>query len=180
MTILSVQYCIVLRASVSDIGKDPQTLLDEDDDMSPEDEAVGIAIPDGFRPQESRPATLDGSVVKRGVLVRLSMEWFGGLITRKSQERTKDLYDYRVHLEEDQSVRSLKLPLGAYSTESSAAGGAWVLLQPNEEEQREGAAVAGGEQNSQLGGSAAGGNPAVCSSRGRTLAPNVRNVDHVL
>ena len=107
------------------------------------------------------------------------MGWFGGLITRKSQERTKDLYDYRGHLEEDQSVRSLKLPLGAYSTESSAAVGAWVLLQPNEEEQREGAAVGGGGQNSQLGGSAAGGNPAVCG-RGRTLTPNVRNVDHVL
>ena len=51
------------------------------------------------------------------------MGWFGGLITRKSQERTKELYDYRVHLE-DQSVRSMKLPLGAYSTETSAAVGA--------------------------------------------------------
>lgn len=149
---MSVQFYIVLRAGVSDIGKDPLTLLDEDDDdMSPEDEAVGMAIPGGFRLQESRPAALDGSLVKRGVLVRLSIGWFGGLIARKSQERTKDLYDYRVHLEEDQSVRSLKLPLGAYSTESSAAVGAWVLLQPNEEEQTEGAAVGGGGQNSQFG-----------------------------
>ena len=91
--------------------------------MSLEDEAIGMVIPDGFRLQESRSAALDNSFVKRGVLVRLSMGWFGGLITRKSQERTKELYDYRVHLE-DQSVRSMKLPLGAYSTETSAAVGA--------------------------------------------------------
>ena len=39
------------------------------------------------------------------------MRWFGGRITRKSQESTKELYDYRVHLGEDQSVRSMKLPL---------------------------------------------------------------------
>ena len=60
----------------------------------------------------------------------------------------------------------------------------WVrgfcYIQPNEEGQRESAAVGGGGQNRQLGGSAAGGNPAVCSSRGRTLTPNGRNVDHVL
>ena len=44
-----------------------------------------------------------------------------------------------MHLEEDQSVRSLKLPLGAYSTESSAeVVSVWVLLQLNEEEQTEG------------------------------------------
>ena len=41
-------------------------------------------------------------------------------------------------------MSSLKLPLGAYSTESSAAVGAWVLLQPNEEEQTEGETVGGG------------------------------------
>ena len=54
-----------------------------------EDEAVGIAIPDGFRRQESSPATLliDGSLVKRGVLVRLRMGWFGGLITGNSKQR---------------------------------------------------------------------------------------------
>ena len=59
------------------------------------------------------------------------MAWFGGLITPKSQERTKELYDYRVHLE-DQSVRSMKLPSRPYSTETSAAVGAWVLLERND------------------------------------------------
>ena len=77
--------------------------------MSPDDKAIGMVVPDGFRLQESRPAALDSSLVKRGVLVRLSMGWFGGLITRQSQERTKHVYDYRVHLVEDQSVRSMKL-----------------------------------------------------------------------
>ena len=86
--------------------------------MSPDDEAIGMVVPDGFRLQESRPAAVDSSLVKRGVLVRrLSMGWFGGLITRHSQERTKHVYDYRVHLVEDQSVRSMKLPLDAYSTD---------------------------------------------------------------
>ena len=116
--------------------------------------------------------------MKRGVLVRLSMGWFGGLITRKSQERTKEVYDYRVHLEEDQSVRSMKLPLGAYSTETSAAVGAWVLLQRNDTEQT-GGTVGNVGQNSQLGDSQAGGEKPAVSSRGRALTPNVRNVDHV-
>ena len=35
--------------------------------------------------------------------------WFGGLNARKSQERTNEVYGYRVHLEEDKSVRSMKL-----------------------------------------------------------------------
>ena len=63
-------------------------------------------------------------------------------------------------------MRRVKLPLVAYSTESSAAVGAWVLLQPDEEEQTEGAAVGGGGQNNQLGGSSDGGNPAVSSMGG--------------
>ncbi|CAN0112036.1 unnamed protein product, partial [Ascophyllum nodosum] len=84
--------------------------------MSPDDDAIGMVVPDGFRLQESRPAARDSSLVKRGVLLRLSMGWFCGLKTRQSQERTKHVYDYRVHLAEDQSVRSMKLPLDAYST----------------------------------------------------------------
>ena len=91
-----------------------------------------MVIPDGFRLQESRPAALENSLVKRGVLGTIRMGWFGFLITRKSQERAKELYDYRLHLEENQSVRSMKLPLGAYSMETSAAVGAWVLLERND------------------------------------------------
>ena len=79
---------------------------------------------------------------------------------------------------EDQSVRSMKLPLGAYSTETSAAVGAWVLLDSNDKEQT-GGTVGGGGQNSQLGDSEAGGEKSATSSRGRTLTPNVGNVDHV-
>ena len=146
--------------------------------MSPEDEAFGTVITDGFRLHESRPPGLANSLVKRGVLVRLSMGWFGGLITRKSQERTKELYDYRVHLEEDQSVRSMKLPLGASRTKTSAAVGAWVTLERNDKDQT-GGAVGGCGQKSQLGDSETGGEkPAVCG-RGRALTPNVRNVDHI-
>lgn len=49
--------------------------LPDDDDMLPEDYAIGMGIPDPFRCQASRPAVLDSSVVKRGVLVRLGMRW---------------------------------------------------------------------------------------------------------
>ena len=64
------------------------------------------------------------------------MGCFGGLIIRQSQERTKHVYDYhRVHLAEDQNVRSMKLLLDAYSTDPNAWVGAWVLLEPNDEEQ---------------------------------------------
>ena len=120
------RYAIVVWISGgSDDGKDQLTLLDDDDDMSPDDEAIGMVVPDGFRLQEARPAALDSSLVKRGVLVRLSMGWFGGLITRHSQERTKHVYDYRMHLVEDQSVRSMKLPLDAYSTGPNVGVGAW-------------------------------------------------------
>ena len=48
--------------------KDPLTQLDDEDDMSPEDEATGMVIPDGLRLQESRPADLDNFLLKSGVL----------------------------------------------------------------------------------------------------------------
>ena len=147
--------------------------------MSPDDEAIGMVVPDGFRPQGLRPADLDSSLVKRGVLVRLGMGWFGGLISRWSQERTKHVYDYRVHLAEDQRVRSMKLLLDAYSTDPNAGVGAWVLLEPNDEEQT-GDVVGGSRQECQLvvTEEAGGERPAVSSTR-RTLTPNVRNVDRV-
>ena len=106
------------------------------------------------------------------------MGWFGCLITRKSHECTKELYDYRVQFEEDQSVRSMKLPLGEYSTETSAAVGARDLLERNDKERTRGA-IGGGGQDSQLGDSEAGEENPVISSRGRALTPNVRNADHV-
>ena len=106
------------------------------------------------------------------------MGWFGGLFTRKSQGRTEEVYDYRVHHEEDQSVRSMKLPICAYSTETSAAVGAWVLLERNGKQQAGGAVGVGG-QNSQLGDSQAGGEKTAASSWGRALTPSVHHADQV-
>ena len=68
----------------------------------------------------------------RGVLVRRGMGWFVGLITPKSQGRAKNVYVYRVHLEADQSVRSMNLLLAAYSTVNGAPVGAWGFLEPND------------------------------------------------
>ena len=65
--------------------------------------AIGMVVSDGIRLQESRPAPLGYSSMKRVVLVRLGTRWFGSFITRKSQERTKGLYDHHlVHLEAHQ------------------------------------------------------------------------------
>ena len=139
---------------------DELALLDEDDSVDPEDEIRGMEIPDGFGVQASKPAALDSSLLQRGVFVRLGMGWFGGLIIRQSQERTRHLYDYRVQLQEDQSTRSMKLPLEKYSGDPDAVVGSWVLLQRNVAEQGE-ATVA---------------TPRVSRS-GRTITPNVTLVD---
>ena len=72
----------------------------------------------------------------------------------------------------------MKLPLGTYSTETSAAVGAWVLLERKDKDPT-GGAVGGSGQNSQLGDSEAGGEKPAVSGRGRVLTTNVRNVDHV-
>ena len=94
------------------------------------------------------------------------MGWFCDLTTRKSQERTKEVYDYRVHLGEDQSVRSMKLSSGAHTARKQARR--WVrgfYLGWNDKEQTGGTVKAGG-QNSQLGDSQAGGEKPAVSSRG--------------
>ena len=66
----------------------------------------------------------------------------------------------------------------AYGTEASAAVGAWVLLEPKEERQTESTAEGGGH-NSQLRHTQAGIGRSAVSSRGRTLTPNMRNVNLV-
>ena len=90
------------------------------------------------------------------------------------------MFDDRVQLDQDQSVvRSMKLPLDAYNTQASAAVRARVLLvEPKEERQTEGTAEGGGH-NSRLGHTQAGVRRSAVSSRGRTLTPNVRNIDLV-
>lgn len=123
------------------------TLLDDDDDMV----AGRLFLLCGdsrFCLQASGPAALDSFFSKScstAVLARLGTRWFSGVITRKSQEQTQHVYDYRVQLEQDQSKRIMKLLLRAYSTEINKRGGGCVdLLEPDEEEQTEGTAVEGG------------------------------------
>ncbi|CAM9092126.1 unnamed protein product [Laminaria digitata] len=65
----------------------------------------------------------------------MGMGWFGGSVTRESQERTRHVNDYRVHFEVDQSTRSMKLPLEMYSGDPDAEVGSWVLLERSTAEQ---------------------------------------------
>ncbi|CAN0166814.1 unnamed protein product, partial [Pylaiella littoralis] len=90
---------------------------------------MGMSIPDGFQLQPSPPPALDQSLVKRGVLVKLGLGWFGGVLTRRAHHGSRDNYDYRVTLHSDGSTSSMKLPLESYSTDVDAAVGAWVLLE---------------------------------------------------
>ena len=165
---------ILCSSGVFNNGKDLQTLLDDEGDMSPDGEAIVMVIPDWSRPQESRPAAPDIYLIKRGVLARPNKGWFDGLITRKSQERMKVVFDYRVHPEADQSVRSRKIPLAACSTENSAAGGEWFVLEVNGPEKTRGTVGRSGRNYHRGGTKAGGGRPAV-SRRGRALRPNVRH-----
>lgn len=143
---------------------DELALLDDDDSMDPEDEKQCMEIPDGYRLQASKPADLGSFLLQRGVLVRLGMRWFGGLITRQSQERPCHLYDYRVLLEVDQSTRSMKLPLEKYTGEPDAVVGSWVLLEKN---------TAGRTNSAAVEAVAAAG----VSRSGRVRMPNVTLVD---
>ncbi|CAB1111412.1 unnamed protein product [Ectocarpus sp. CCAP 1310/34] len=117
--------------------------VDDDDSMESDDEIRAMEIPDGFRIQASTPAALDNLLLQRGLLVRLGMGWFGGLITRQSQERTRHLYDYRVHLDLDQSTRGMKLQLEMYKGDPDAVVGSWILLERNTVEQVDGSGATG-------------------------------------
>ena len=78
-------------AGISEPQSDELALLDDDDSMDPqdpEDEIQGMEIPAGFSIQEAKPVALDKMLLRRGVLVRLGMGWFGGLITQQSQQDT--------------------------------------------------------------------------------------------
>ena len=84
-------------AGISEPQSDELALLDDDDSMDPqdpEDEIQRMEIPAGFSIQEAKPVALDKMLLRRGVLVRLGMGWFGGLITQQSQKDTRHLYDY--------------------------------------------------------------------------------------
>ena len=72
---------------------------------------VPVEIPRGFRLQPTTPLARHGSLIERGVIVRVRLRWFGGRIPREAQERTRHVYDYRVVLERDKSTRGMKLPL---------------------------------------------------------------------
>ena len=63
--------------------------------------------------------------------MRLRLDWFGEVITRKAQKEHNGLeYGYRVILDVDQSTHSsMKLALNAYSTEENSVVGAWELLE---------------------------------------------------
>ena len=87
-------------------------------------------ISKGFRLQLSPLPALDQSLVKRGVLVRLGLGWFGGVITRRAHQISRCEYNYRAILHAHGSTSSL--PLESYSTDEGATVASWVLLEAGE------------------------------------------------
>ena len=103
---------------------------DDDDELADGEEIIGMAVPNGSQLQISPSLALNVSLVNRGVLVRLGIGWFGGVITREAQKKHNRLeYGYRFILDVDQSTHSMKLPQNAYGTEENSVVGAWVLLE---------------------------------------------------
>ena len=90
-----------------------------------------METPRGFRLQATKPLALDGSLVGREVIARLGLGGFGERIASETQQRTRHVYDYRVALERDESMRSMRLPLELYGTDEQAALGKWELLEAN-------------------------------------------------
>ena len=88
----------------------------------------------------------------------MGLGWFGGKITHRAQERTRDQYDYRVMLTDNESTRSMRLPMEEYDVDENAGVGAWVLLEP---------IALPAAQDQHVG----------VRRSGRTLTPNVRNID---
>ena len=85
---------------------------------------VPMETPRGFRLQATKPLALDGSLVRRGVIVRLGLGRFGERTEGKAQQRTRHVHDYRVVPERDKSTRSMRWPLEVYGTDEQAALGA--------------------------------------------------------
>ena len=107
---------------------DELALLDMDDDVADDEALLPFEVPDGYSLVSSAPAALTRNLVNQEILLRLGMDWFRGIITRKAQARTSHLYDFRVFLKTDGSTRSMKLPLAKYSVDGAAAEGSWALL----------------------------------------------------
>ena len=102
--------------------------MDTDDDVADDEVLLPLEVPADYSLVSTAPAALTRALVHQEILSRLGLGWFRGVITRKTQARTSDRYDFRVFLETDGSTRSVKLPLAKYSVDEATAEGSWALL----------------------------------------------------
>ncbi|CAM9293549.1 unnamed protein product, partial [Ascophyllum nodosum] len=89
-----------------------------DVDTTPEPLEDVLPISPAPADEENSPGSRnedESETEEEGILLRLGMGWFRGVITREVQARTSDRYDFRVFLETDGSTRSVKLPLAKKS-----------------------------------------------------------------
>ena len=87
------------------------------------------SVPDGFHLQESGPAALNQTLVKRYVLLRRGTGYLTGQISRRAHVSTRHVYDFCETLAFDQSTQIKALPLDKYSADKNAEQGSWALLE---------------------------------------------------
>lgn len=93
------------------------------------------------------------------MLLCVGLGWFGGKISRRAQERIKDKYDYRVMLKENENTQTMRAIIEEYDVDKNANVGDWMLLEPM---------ALSAVQDQHVG----------VRRSGRTLTPNVRNIEN--
>ena len=68
---------------------DMLSIIDDDVKLAGREVIIGTTVQEGFQLQMSPSLALDVSLVNWGVLVRLGLGWFSGVITCKAQKKHK-------------------------------------------------------------------------------------------
>ena len=106
---------------------DKLAIMDIDNDVADEEVLRPLVLHGGYSLISSVPADLTRALVNQGIMLRLGMGWFKGVIARKPQACTSDPFNFKMFIEINSSTRSVKLPLAKYSVNEAAAEESWAL-----------------------------------------------------
>ena len=103
------------------------TILGIDDELADDEIPLPRQIPGGYSLVSSTPTALTAALVNQSIMLRLGVGWLKRITTRQAQASIRHLYDFRILLDSDGSMRSVKLPLTNYSVDGASAEGSWAL-----------------------------------------------------